>query len=212
VMGVDSQLHRRPRSSAGIRVARFLGGTIGRIVRLLSREPLLDGRCAACTGPARYGYSEHAETRPKDIRSMCLDCLIAQLRSDYRLFDSRAVVVQPTPGPPVYVFQSAAEWASSFPDSQITKDVARLLERMNPTCGQCGSQARFLWVESAGLTEDNFDDVLDVGISRTSRGTPSGATRVSGLKPRPHTAAEHPVRLFTARTRQGGSSFAGTHD
>jgi hypothetical protein len=98
---------------------------------------------------------------------MCLDCLIAQLRSDYRLFDSRAVVVQPTPGPPVYVFQSAAEWASSFPDSQITKDVARLLERMNPTCGQCGSQARFLWVESAGLTEDNFDDVLDVGISRT---------------------------------------------
>lgn len=131
------------------------------------RKSPLDSPCAICASPARYGYGEHAETSFKDLRPMCLDCLVAQLRSDYRAFDSRAVVVQPAPGPPVYVFQPAAEWASSFPDSPITKDVTRLLEVMNPTCDQCGGQAKFLWVESAGLTGSNFKDVLDMGISES---------------------------------------------
>jgi hypothetical protein len=135
--------------------------------RFLRRKSPVDGPCSVCAGPARYGYSEHAETSLKDLRPMCLDCLTVQLRCDYRAFDGRAVVVQPTPGPPVYVFQPAAEWASSFPDSRITKDVTRLLEIMNPACGQCGSHARFLWIDSAGLTDRNFEDVLDIGISES---------------------------------------------
>ena len=32
---------------------------------------------------------------------------------------------------------------------------------MNPTCRRCGVQARSVWVESAGLTESNVNNVLD---------------------------------------------------
>lgn len=137
------------------------------MLRFLRRKSPLDSPCAVCARPARYGYSEHAETSLKDLRPMCLACLTGQLCSDYRAFDSRAVVVQPASGPPVHVFEPAAEWASSFPDSQIPKDVAQLLETMRPTCGQCGSQAKFLRVESAGLTGSNFNEVIDVGISES---------------------------------------------
>jgi hypothetical protein len=98
---------------------------------------------------------------------MCVDCLTARLRRDYMAFEGRAVVVQPAPGPPVYVFQPVVEWASNFPDSRIANDVARLLEAMNLTCCQCGSDASFLWVESTGLTERNFGDILQNGVVET---------------------------------------------
>lgn len=137
------------------------------MLRFFRRKSPLDRPCSICGGPARYGYSEQAETPLQDLRPMCLDCLAAQQRRDYGAFEGRALVVQPAPGPPVYVFQPVAEWASNFPGSRIVNDVTRLLEGMNPRCCQCTGDAKFLWVESTGLTERNFGDVLEIGISGT---------------------------------------------
>ncbi len=38
---------------------------------------------------------------------------------------------------------------------------------MGTVCDSCGSTAPFLWVESNGLTVDNFEIVLERGISET---------------------------------------------
>jgi hypothetical protein len=38
---------------------------------------------------------------------------------------------------------------------------------MSGVCHECAKPARFLWVESRGLTQDNFGAVLDSGISET---------------------------------------------
>jgi hypothetical protein len=126
----------------------------------------LDEPCSICGGLTRCGYSEHAESL-ENIRPLCLACLQAQMRLDYGRFEGRSVVVQPAVGPPVYVFQPAAEWPAVFAKSQIPGDVASLLAHMNSTYVDCGAASRFRWVESAGLTGDNFGEMLDRGISAT---------------------------------------------
>jgi hypothetical protein len=137
------------------------------MLRILRRTLSLRRSCSVCAGPARYGYSEQAETELQHLTPMCLGCLTEQLRRDYRAFEGDALVVQPAAGPPVYVFQPVAEWARCFPNSGITSDVTRLVAVMNRTCCQCGSHACFLWIESAGLTERNFGDVLETGVGET---------------------------------------------
>jgi hypothetical protein len=89
------------------------------------------------------------------------------LQIDYRTFTGKAVVVQPVPGPPVYVFQPALDWGRHFTQSRIADDVISLLEQIRDDCVDCGLPAKYLWVESRGLTERNFGEVLDRGVSRT---------------------------------------------
>jgi len=123
-------------------------------------------RCSVCGAEPKYGYSEHTEDI-KNIKSICRKCLIAQLEKDYATFSGRAVVIQPVPGPPCYVFHSNEEWSKSFKESKIDDDARAYLLRMDPNCRHCGKKANFLWIESSGLTAHNFGNVLAKGFSDT---------------------------------------------
>jgi hypothetical protein len=101
----------------------------------------------------------------ENLRPVCRDCLNVRLRLDYRSFNGHAVVIQPALGPPVYVFQPADQWAQPFSGTQIADDVRSLLEHMSDECSDCGGRARFLWVESQGLTERNFGETLERAFS-----------------------------------------------
>jgi hypothetical protein len=139
------------------------------IYSLLSRKtrvPMIK-RCSVCGAQPKYGYSEHAEGETKYIRSMCRKCLITQLEKDYGTFSGRAVVIQPVPGPPCYVFHSNKEWGEFFKESKMDDDARAYLLRMDALCHDCGQKANFLWVESRGLTEYNFGNVLKKGFSET---------------------------------------------
>jgi hypothetical protein len=96
-----------------------------------------------------------------------VNCLRARLAVDYQAFEGRAVVVQPALGPPVYVFQPVDDWSKHFPSSGIVADVNEMLDEMKKRCEDCGASANFVWVESQGLTADNFGHVLEQGISAT---------------------------------------------
>ena len=123
-------------------------------------------RCSVCGAEPKYGYSEHAGDI-KNIKSICRKCLIAQLEKDYATFSGRAVVIQPVPGPPCYVFHSNEEWSKSFKESKMDDDARAYLLRMDPNCRHCGKKANFLWIESSGLTAHNFGNVLAKGFSDT---------------------------------------------
>ena len=130
-----------------------------------SKASPLGKLCEACRAPAHYGYSKHAED--KHVQPMCLNCLIARLTQDYSSFEGKAVVIQPAEGPPVYVFQPLEDWKAAFPESRIADDVGRLLSKLEGRCQICGVGAKILWIESRGLTGDNFCETLDKGISAT---------------------------------------------
>jgi hypothetical protein len=124
-------------------------------------------RCSVCGAESKYGYSEGAEEEIKTIKSMCIECLVSHLKNDYAAFLGRAVVIQPAPGPPCYVFHSNKEWGESFRESEMDDDTRAYLLRMDPLCRDCGQKANFLWVESSGLTAHNFGNVLRKGFSET---------------------------------------------
>ena len=123
-------------------------------------------RCSVCGAEPKYGYSEHAGDI-NNIKSICRKCLIAQLEKDYATFSGRAVVIQPVPGPPCYVFHSNEEWSKSFKKSKMDDDARAYLLRMDLICRDCGQKANFLWIESSGLTAYNFGNVLAKGFSDT---------------------------------------------
>ena len=123
--------------------------------------------CSVCGVPSSYGYSEHAEEEADKIRPLCLTHLNAELEKDYQSFRGRAVVIEPADGPPCYVFQLAEEWQQAFKDSKIAKDVSSLLAKMDAKCHDCGQTATYLWVQSKGVTGDNFGEMLDEGVSAT---------------------------------------------
>jgi hypothetical protein len=125
-----------------------------------------DKPCFVCGAESKYGYSEHAEDI-EHIKSMCRKCLITQLEKDYTAFSGRAVVIQPTPGPPCYVFHSNEEWGKFFKESKMDDDTRAYLLRMETICHDCGQEANFLWIQSSGLTEHNFGNVLKKGFSET---------------------------------------------
>jgi hypothetical protein len=127
--------------------------------------------CAVCgakrlDGP-QYGYSSHIEEDPAKMKPLCRQHLIAQLEIDYENYHERALVIEPASGPPCYVFQPIKEWNGFFKDSKIGSNAEMLLAKMNPQCRDCGQKANYLWVESSGLTGDNFGETLDKGVSET---------------------------------------------
>jgi hypothetical protein len=126
-----------------------------------------DKPCFVCGEKSKYGYSEHAEEEMKNIKSMCRKCLITQLEKDYTAFSGRAVVIQPVPGPPCYVFHSNEEWGKFFKESKMDDDTRAYLLRMETICHDCDQKANFLWIQSSGLTEHNFGNVLKKGFSET---------------------------------------------
>ena len=101
------------------------------------------------------------------LDSLCVTCLKGQLAVDYTGFASQAIVIQPAPGPPVYVFHSSAGWEQRFSDSAMPNDVRTLLGCMDEACHDCRDTPKFVWVESAGLTSDTFAEVLERGITAT---------------------------------------------
>jgi hypothetical protein len=137
-----------------------------RMFRRRGRSPL-DRPCSDCGASSRFGYGEHPETKLEALRPVCVDCLKRLLIADYGRFANRAVVVQPAPGPPVYVFQSAVAWQARFRDSEMAKDVQALLDDMGRECDDCRETAKFLWIESLGLTADTFEQVLARGVRAT---------------------------------------------
>jgi hypothetical protein len=124
-------------------------------------------RCSVCGVESKYGYSENVEGEAKNLDSMCTKCLVSRLRNSYTTFSGRAVVIQPVPGPPCYVFHSNKEWAESFKESKMDDEAAAYLLRMDTLCRDCGQKANFLWVESKGLTAQNFGTILKKGFSET---------------------------------------------
>ena len=88
-------------------------------------------RCSVCGAESKYGYSENAEEEIKNINSMCMKCLVLQLKNDYTTFSGRAVVIQPAPGPPCYVFHTNKEWGDSFKESKMDDDARAYLLRMD---------------------------------------------------------------------------------
>ena len=124
-------------------------------------------RCSVCGAESKYGYSENAEEEIKNIKSMCMKCLVSQLKNDYTTFSGRAVVIQPAPGPPCYVFHTNKEWGDSFRESKMDDDARAYLLRMDTLCLDCGQKANFLWVGSKGLTAHNFGNALRKGFSET---------------------------------------------
>ena len=134
--------------------------------RRRGRSPL-DRSCSGCGAPSRFGYGEHAETELDALCPLCVVCLKRRLIVDYGRFTNRALVVQPAPGPPVYVFQSALAWEQHFVHSEMPKDVRALLDSMGRGCHDCRETAKFVWIESLGLTSDTFGQVLDRGVRAT---------------------------------------------
>ena len=138
------------------------------IYSLLSRKtkvPIVK-RCSVCGAESKYGYSDRVED-VKNIKSLCRKCLVSKLERDYITFSGQAVVIQPVPGPPCYVFRSNKEWGEFFKESKMDDDVRAYLLRMDTTCHDCGQKANFLWIESSGLTAQNFGNVLKKGFSET---------------------------------------------
>ena len=131
------------------------------------RKSVGNRECSFCGAPPTFGYSEHAEETKGRIKPVCLNCLASQLENEFAFFSGRALVVRPAEGPPVYVFQPVKEWRERFTDTRIADDVVSLLEKMDRYCAECGNNARFLWVDSDGLTGENFGECLDKGVSKT---------------------------------------------
>jgi hypothetical protein len=134
---------------------------------LRKKKPIMSKRCSACGAESKYGYSDHVEKDFKNIKPICRKCLITQLEKDYTAFSGRAVVIQPVPGPPCYVFHSNEEWGKFFKESKMDDDTRAYLLRMETICHDCGQKANFLWIQSSGLTEHNFGNVLKKGFSET---------------------------------------------
>ncbi len=134
--------------------------------RKLSVEPT-GKRCSLCGAESTYGYSENAVGETKNIKPMCIRCLVSQLNKDYATFSARAVVIQPVSGLPCYVFHSNQEWGTSFKESKMDDDSRTHLLSMDTRCRNCGQEASFLWIESRGLTVYNFGSVLRKGFSDT---------------------------------------------
>ena len=140
-------------------------GVLRLIIR--KRKSVENRDCSICGAPPRFGYSEQAEATQDRIKPLCLNCLASRLESEFAFFSGRALVVRPTEGPPVYVFQPLKAWRERFTDTRIAHDVVSLLEKMDRCCAECGNNARFLWVDSRGLTGENFGESLDKGLSKT---------------------------------------------
>ena len=170
--GPQLTLHVRPYAVVLMKISSIVIGcvVIGFVVFLFATRRTnspVGKPCSVCGVRSSYGYSEHAEEFADKIKPLCLAHLISELESNYHSFRGRAVVIEPTDGPPCYVFQPVDDWRQAFKDSKIADDVLSLLAKMETKCHDCGQKANFLWVESNGLTGDNFGETLDKGVTAT---------------------------------------------
>ena len=122
------------------------------ILDFLKRGPRKK-QCARCGRQDAHGYSQVAESDPKQITALCLTCLIEQLRRDYADFRGRAIVIAPATGLPCYVFR----------EQKISPSLLRQIDK----CADCKAPARCLWMTSQGLTIETFGDVLEKGPEPT---------------------------------------------
>lgn len=121
------------------------------------------GTCANCGSPSQFGYSREPESKTKDILKLCLSCLGAKLKEDFKRYEGRALVVQPAMGFPCYVFQMSSKWA----DSRLAKEVSEIFSESDKACNRCGSRAQYFRVTSNGLNPSNFEQLLLRGLSET---------------------------------------------
>jgi len=119
--------------------------------------------CVACGLPSTFGHSMRAESAKKDIARVCLNCLKKKLGEDYEKFEARALVIEPAPDLPCYVFQPSKKWK----DDKLSEEAETLLSNMKIACHRCGAKANFLWVTSIGLRGDNAEMVFSQGIAKT---------------------------------------------
>ena len=130
------------------------------------RKTSVISSCSFCGNESRYGYAEY----PRDIkgsRPVCRKCLVSRLEEDYSDFSGRAVVFQPISGTAGYIFHRIKDWEKSFRESKIDDDARSYLLRMDTACHDCGQRANFLWIESNGLTQYNFGNILKKGFAET---------------------------------------------
>ena len=120
-------------------------------------------KCVLCGLPSRFGYSVQAESARKDIARVCLNCLKTKLVAEYEKFEARALVIEPAPAFPCYVFQPNKKWN----DYKLPEETERLLSNMKSACHRCGARANFLWVTANGLRGDNVEMVFTQGIAET---------------------------------------------
>jgi hypothetical protein len=142
-------------------VGAVVVAVIGTIVYL--GRPRKHSLCVGCGAAAQFGYSLHAESDKKDIASVCLSCLMARLAKDYEQFDGRALVIEPAPKLPCYVFQPSSKWK----DCKLVREADDLLSKMKNSCSNCGARANFLWLTSNGLQPNNQEKLFDEGLSET---------------------------------------------
>jgi hypothetical protein len=143
--------------------AILIGILIAAAVALYLRNRRTPNTCANCGSPSQFGYSHEAESEIEDVINLCFTCLVQKLTDDYGRYEGRALVIQPAPGFPCYVFQSSSRW----PDSKLAKEVAEMFSATDEACNQCGSNAHYLWVSSKGLNPSTFAQVLSNGLSET---------------------------------------------
>ena len=133
---------------------------------LKKRKTSAISRCSLCENEPTYGYSEY-QTGTQETRPFCRKCLVSRLEDDYSGFSGRAVVFQPISGTAGYIFHRIKDWEKSFRESKIDDDARSYLLRMDTACHDCGQKANFLWIESNGLTQYNFGNILRKGFAET---------------------------------------------
>lgn len=122
-----------------------LVGLIGAIATFLFRAIAYfrahkkSASCVLCGLPSRFGYSVQAESAKKDIASVCANCLKTELAADYEKFEARALVIEPAPDFPCYVFQPSRKWK----DYKLSAETETLLSNMKSACHRCGARANF---------------------------------------------------------------------
>ena len=161
----------------GYIVGIALLAVVAYVIWLRGRTQSSPKPCAQCGRQSRHGYSDQPETRLEDIEPLCTGCLISRLEQEYRSYPGMALVIQPAIDYPCYLFQSNANWASSFPASKAPSDIDSVLSQMGSHCDSCGRKPQYFWVSSSGFTPEMLDNFLDRGPSSTiMQGSPHTAS------------------------------------
>ena len=133
------------------------------LLDFLKRSPRKK-QCARCGNVAAHGYSAAAESDRTQITPLCLECLLRKLRHDYEEHHGRALVIEPAPFLPCYVFRDLEYLRSVSAD--LAREVISLLHAEGQ-CVSCKGNSSYSWVGSRGITAETFSEVLEKGPKRT---------------------------------------------
>lgn len=76
-------------------------------------------------------------------------------------------MIQPASGLPCYVFRDREYLRKISPETpQLDREVWDRLQEKR-TCRDCAGAARYLWVESKGLSSETFEEILKSGLAKT---------------------------------------------